>query len=79
MQYCLDEDAHEELLNLSPSELKNLIYHILSGKEFRIDQDSECTGSGYPMRYFLKISSRPKWFIAVGKSSAESTICCRPL
>lgn len=41
--YChvLDDDAHEELLNLSPSELKNLLHHILSGKEFRIDQDSE--------------------------------------
>jgi len=39
--YGLDEDAHEELLNLSPSELKNLLHHILSGKEFRVDQDSE--------------------------------------
>lgn len=38
----IDEDAHEELLNLSPSELKNLLHHILSGKEFRIDQDGEC-------------------------------------
>lgn len=36
-----DGDAYEELLNLSPSELKNLLHHILSGKEFRIDQDSE--------------------------------------
>jgi len=35
------EEAHEELLNLSPSELKNLMHYILSGKEFRIDQD--CT------------------------------------
>ena len=43
MYFCLDDDAHEELLNLSPSELKNLLYHILSGKEFRIDQDGECT------------------------------------
>ena len=49
--FCLDDDAHEELLNLSPSELKNLLYHILSGKEFRIDQDGESTWSGYSL-YF---------------------------
>lgn len=40
LKYFLAEEAHEELLNLSPSELKNLMHYILSGKEFRIDQDS---------------------------------------
>ncbi|XP_065885747.1 phosphorylase b kinase regulatory subunit alpha, liver isoform-like [Dysidea avara] len=38
---CPAEEAHEELLNLSPSELKNLMHYILSGKEFRIDQDMD--------------------------------------
>ncbi|XP_055383024.1 probable phosphorylase b kinase regulatory subunit alpha isoform X3 [Condylostylus longicornis] len=30
------EQASEHLLNLSPFEMKNLLYHILSGKEFQI-------------------------------------------
>lgn len=31
---CDGEQASEYLLNLSPYEMKNLLYHILSGKEF---------------------------------------------
>ncbi|XP_059616317.1 probable phosphorylase b kinase regulatory subunit alpha isoform X3 [Phlebotomus argentipes] len=33
---CDGEQASEYLLNLSPFEMKNLLYHILSGKEFAI-------------------------------------------
>lgn len=33
---CDGEQASEHLLNLSPFEMKNLLYHILSGKEFAI-------------------------------------------
>ncbi|XP_065172771.1 probable phosphorylase b kinase regulatory subunit alpha, partial [Atheta coriaria] len=33
---CDGEDASEHLLNLSPFEMKNLLHHILSGKEFAI-------------------------------------------
>ncbi|XP_049865152.1 probable phosphorylase b kinase regulatory subunit alpha isoform X1 [Pectinophora gossypiella] len=34
---CDGEEASEHLLNLSPFEMKNLLYHILSGKEFAIN------------------------------------------
>ncbi|XP_041973417.1 probable phosphorylase b kinase regulatory subunit alpha isoform X4 [Aricia agestis] len=34
---CNGEEASEHLLNLSPFEMKNLLYHILSGKEFAIN------------------------------------------
>ncbi|XP_059060118.1 probable phosphorylase b kinase regulatory subunit alpha isoform X2 [Achroia grisella] len=34
---CDGEEASEYLLNLSPFEMKNLLYHILSGKEFAIN------------------------------------------
>lgn len=33
---CSPEEASEHLLNLSPFEMKNLLYHIMSGKEFVI-------------------------------------------
>lgn len=33
---CDGEAAAEYLLNLSPFEMKNLLYHILSGKEFAV-------------------------------------------
>ncbi|XP_032511706.2 probable phosphorylase b kinase regulatory subunit alpha isoform X6 [Danaus plexippus] len=34
---CTGEEASEHLLNLSPFEMKNLLHHILSGKEFAIN------------------------------------------
>ncbi|XP_044592197.1 probable phosphorylase b kinase regulatory subunit alpha isoform X6 [Cotesia glomerata] len=33
---CNGEEASEHLLNLSPFEMKNLLHHIMSGKEFAI-------------------------------------------
>lgn len=33
---CSPDEASEHLLNLSPFEMKNLLYHIMSGKEFAI-------------------------------------------
>lgn len=33
---CEGDVAIEHLLNLSPFEMKNLLYHILSGKEFNV-------------------------------------------
>lgn len=33
---CDGEEASEHLLNLSPFEMKNLLHHIISGKEFAI-------------------------------------------
>ncbi|CAL8241380.1 unnamed protein product [Merluccius merluccius] len=38
---CNEEEATEGLMSLSPSELKNLLHHILSGKEFGV-QRSMC-------------------------------------
>lgn len=32
--YLLGDEASEHLLNLSPFEVKMLLHHILSGKEF---------------------------------------------
>lgn len=35
------EEATESLMNLSPSDMKNLLYHILSGKEFGVERSGE--------------------------------------
>ncbi|XP_044538930.1 phosphorylase b kinase regulatory subunit alpha, skeletal muscle isoform-like, partial [Gracilinanus agilis] len=35
---CSAEEATESLMNLSPSALKNLLHHILSGKEFGVEK-----------------------------------------
>uniref|UniRef100_A0A3Q4H4A1 Phosphorylase b kinase regulatory subunit n=1 Tax=Neolamprologus brichardi TaxID=32507 RepID=A0A3Q4H4A1_NEOBR len=35
---CSGEEATETLMSLSPSELKNLLHHILSGKEFGVQR-----------------------------------------
>ncbi|BES95434.1 Phosphorylase B kinase [Nesidiocoris tenuis] len=42
---CSGEEASEHLLNLSPFEMKNLLHHIISGKEFAISSAS-ATGHG---------------------------------
>lgn len=33
---CDKELAFEHLMNLSPFEMKNLLHHIMSGKEFNV-------------------------------------------
>ncbi|XP_010179936.1 PREDICTED: phosphorylase b kinase regulatory subunit alpha, skeletal muscle isoform, partial [Mesitornis unicolor] len=35
---CSAEEATENLMNLSPSNMKSLLYHILSGKEFGVEK-----------------------------------------
>lgn len=34
-------EATENLMNLSPSDMKSLLYHILSGKEFGVERSGE--------------------------------------
>ncbi|XP_019726616.1 phosphorylase b kinase regulatory subunit alpha, skeletal muscle isoform isoform X2 [Hippocampus comes] len=43
---CSGEEATESLMSLSPSELKNLLYHILSGKEFGVERSVRDADSG---------------------------------
>uniref|UniRef100_A0A667Y853 Phosphorylase b kinase regulatory subunit n=1 Tax=Myripristis murdjan TaxID=586833 RepID=A0A667Y853_9TELE len=37
---CSGEEATESLMSMSPSELKNLLHHILSGKEFGVQRSA---------------------------------------
>ncbi|KAB5559238.1 hypothetical protein PHYPO_G00026670 [Pangasianodon hypophthalmus] len=42
---CSGEEASEGLMNLSPSDMKNLLHHILSGKEFGVERSVHPTES----------------------------------
>ncbi|XP_012891399.1 PREDICTED: phosphorylase b kinase regulatory subunit alpha, skeletal muscle isoform isoform X2 [Dipodomys ordii] len=42
---CSAEEATESLMNLSPSAMKNLLHHILSGKEFGVERSVRPTDS----------------------------------
>ncbi|KAI1902606.1 hypothetical protein AGOR_G00017660, partial [Albula goreensis] len=42
---CSGEEATESLMNLSPSELKTLLHHILSGKEFGVQRSVRSVGT----------------------------------
>ncbi|XP_027004673.2 phosphorylase b kinase regulatory subunit alpha, skeletal muscle isoform isoform X1 [Tachysurus fulvidraco] len=43
---CSAEESTESLMNLSPSELKNLLLQILSGKEFSVQRSMRSVGTG---------------------------------
>uniref|UniRef100_A0AAY4C3B4 Phosphorylase b kinase regulatory subunit n=1 Tax=Denticeps clupeoides TaxID=299321 RepID=A0AAY4C3B4_9TELE len=43
---CSGEEATESLMSLSPSELKNLLHHILSGKEFGVQKSVRSMDTG---------------------------------
>lgn len=43
--HCSGEEASESLMNLSPFDMKNLLHHILSGKEFGVERSSEFVSS----------------------------------
>uniref|UniRef100_A0A8I3Q1N3 Phosphorylase b kinase regulatory subunit n=1 Tax=Canis lupus familiaris TaxID=9615 RepID=A0A8I3Q1N3_CANLF len=42
---CSAEEATDSLMNLSPSAMKNLLHHILSGKEFGVERSVRPTDS----------------------------------
>ncbi|XP_043913493.1 phosphorylase b kinase regulatory subunit alpha, skeletal muscle isoform isoform X2 [Protopterus annectens] len=42
---CSGEEATESLMNLSPSDMKNLLHHILSGKEFAVERSTRSIDS----------------------------------
>uniref|UniRef100_A0A8C6XW03 Phosphorylase b kinase regulatory subunit n=1 Tax=Naja naja TaxID=35670 RepID=A0A8C6XW03_NAJNA len=43
---CSGEEAAEGLMSLSPSHMKSLLHHILSGKEFGVERSGEPLASG---------------------------------
>ncbi|XP_072370519.1 phosphorylase b kinase regulatory subunit alpha, liver isoform-like isoform X1 [Scyliorhinus torazame] len=42
---CSGEEASEHLMNLSPSDMKKLLHHILSGKEFGVEKSVQAFDS----------------------------------
>ncbi|XP_015687972.1 phosphorylase b kinase regulatory subunit alpha, skeletal muscle isoform isoform X2 [Protobothrops mucrosquamatus] len=62
---CSDEEAAESLMNLSPSHMKNLLHHILSGKEFGVERSVRATDSA------LTPAVSIREFGAVGATKSE--------
>ena len=54
------EEATDHLLNLNPCGLKNMLYHLLSGKEFQIDHPGEICSleqlASIRSHYFLSLA-----------------------
>ncbi|MGH0145428.1 UNVERIFIED_CONTAM: hypothetical protein FKN15_047990 [Acipenser sinensis] len=46
---CSGEEATESLMSLSPSDLKNLLHHILSGKEFGVERSMRSVSAISPV------------------------------
>uniref|UniRef100_A0A803TH83 Phosphorylase b kinase regulatory subunit n=1 Tax=Anolis carolinensis TaxID=28377 RepID=A0A803TH83_ANOCA len=65
---CSGEEASESLMNLSPFDMKNLLHHILSGKEFGVERS---------MRPLDSTTSSPAISIhEVGHTGATKTERC---
>ncbi|XP_032083928.1 phosphorylase b kinase regulatory subunit alpha, skeletal muscle isoform isoform X2 [Thamnophis elegans] len=64
---CSSEEASESLMSLSPSHMKNLLHHILSGKEFGVERSVRSTDST------LTPSVSIREFGAVGATKSERT------
>lgn len=70
---CDGEQASEHLLNLSPFEMKNLLYHILSGKEFAVSSGRFIPlASCYDDVIFRLIGIDQQWHVATSRLSAAS-------
>ncbi|XP_060553595.1 probable phosphorylase b kinase regulatory subunit alpha isoform X3 [Ruditapes philippinarum] len=67
---CTGEEASDHLLNLSPYELKMMLHHILSGKEFMITTDLEVrtVGSVIPVHAPSVASRRASHIVVPGVS-----------
>lgn len=63
------EEASESLMSLSPFDMKNLLHHILSGKEFGVERSSEFSFLSVPSLRDCKFSLAPK-------STAEKEFKC---
>lgn len=73
---CTGEEASEHLLNLSPFEMKNLLHHIMSGKEFAISSGMFCD-LVKNLRYYARSNVLIIFiYIAVGRGNF-SVISCK--
>ncbi|XP_038603815.1 phosphorylase b kinase regulatory subunit alpha, skeletal muscle isoform isoform X5 [Tachyglossus aculeatus] len=64
---CSAEEATESLMNLSPSAMKNLLHHILSGKEFGVER------SVHPLDSYTSPAISIHEVGAVGATKTERT------
>ena len=73
---CSEEEANDHLLNLSPFEVKALLHHILSGREFKVKN----LRRGLSIDYNLDKDEVTKSIVSIKSrfSSASHLICATP-
>lgn len=72
---CDGEQASEHLLNLSPFEMKNLLYHILSGKEFAVSSGKyNLTLLFLVGRYYIRFHIVKQWLEETFRLSAVNQV-----
>ncbi|CAG7717610.1 unnamed protein product [Allacma fusca] len=66
---CSGDEASDHLLNLSPFEMKNLLYHIMSGKEFAVSTSSR---RGHSVSHHSVVSTKST---KVSKGHIDTLFC----
>lgn len=69
---CDSDEATEHLLNLSPFEMKNLLYHILSGKEFNMVNSGVSGNFSVLSSKSSKLSKKSQIGTLLGRGSVNS-------
>lgn len=76
-QDCSGEDAAEHFMNLSPFEMKTLLYHILSGKELVVTTESERSLSEKSIPGFVNVDLPKRVGIKKLSSAIKKISCAR--
>lgn len=71
---CDSDEATEHLLNLSPFEMKNLLYHILSGKEFNMVTSGISGNFSVLSNKFSRVSRKSQIGTLLGRGSTASSV-----
>lgn len=71
---CDSDEATEHLLNLSPFEMKNLLYHILSGKEFNMVSSGVSGNFSVLSSKSSKLSKRSQIGTLLGRGSFSAAM-----
>ena len=71
-----DEDASEHLINLSPFEMRNLLHHIMSGREFGVHTDGK---SGYSIVCDQTVVSKVRGSILNYRGSIKQMFTLAPV
>uniref|UniRef100_A0A672L1C8 Phosphorylase b kinase regulatory subunit n=1 Tax=Sinocyclocheilus grahami TaxID=75366 RepID=A0A672L1C8_SINGR len=74
---CSGEEATESLMNMSPSEMKNLLVHILSGKEFGVQKSGKYIHTLPALLYSVNLYIYELYFCTSALNRKCGQLCCQ--